>query len=600
MLDPELRVIAASDAYVRATKVPREEMLGRRVLEVFPAKSADPWPALLAHARDSFQRVLLSGTRDVLPVHRHDCPCPASEGGGGEERYWSQVNSPVLAPDGSVTGIIHRIEDVTERVQLQREQAELTQVATALRASAQTARAALDALTGRIAIVDADGHLAVVNARWREFARHHAGAPAAVPEGADFLAACDATGSANPAVAAVASGIREVLDGRRSEFAAEYPCDSATGEGWTQVRVTPLRGLGGALRLAVIALDDVSERIRAQRALAVSERRLAGIVGSAMDAIISVNADGQIVLFNAAAEELFRCPAAAAIGGPIDRFIPARYRAAHARHVRRFVDTGQTSRAMGRMDLIRGLRPDGEEFPIEASVSQVDVGGEIVATVILRDVTERKRLEQEVLDISSREQQRVGQELHDELCPWLAGTEFLSSALAQDLAHESPANAARARKINESLLHALARAHQLAHGLAPPLVATEGLGGALRALAANAEKIYPVRCRLDGLEPPALPDGVALHLYRIAQEAISNAVRHGGAREVHLRLRSDRFATSVQIHDDGRGFPPALAPSAGMGLRIMRYRTEIIGAKLEIRSGVTGGTAVICTLPAEP
>lgn len=149
------------------------------------------------------------------------------------------------------------------------------------------------------------------------------------------------------------------------------------------------------------ALDlDASDadRARAGQALEVSRARLAGIVESAMDAIISVDAGQRIVLFNAAAERMFGCPAAAAIGSPIDRFIPGRFREAHARHIVDFARTGATSRAMGRLGSLRGLRSDGEEFPIEASISQIGIAGGKLFTVILRDITERLRAERALLE----------------------------------------------------------------------------------------------------------------------------------------------------------------------------------------------------------
>ena len=139
-----------------------------------------------------------------------------------------------------------------------------------------------------------------------------------------------------------------------------------------------------------------------QDALRQSEARLAGIVGSAMDAIISVDADQRIVLFNAAAERMFRCSAAEALGQPLDRFIPARYRTRHREHVRSFGATGVTARTMAALGALSGLRADGQEFPIEASISQGDVKGQKLFTVILRDTTERKRAEEELRQSEER------------------------------------------------------------------------------------------------------------------------------------------------------------------------------------------------------
>ena len=127
------------------------------------------------------------------------------------------------------------------------------------------------------------------------------------------------------------------------------------------------------------------------------EARLAGIIESAMDAIITVDSDQRIVLFNRAAEQMFRCPAAEAMRQALDRFIPEPFRAGHRGHVRSFGETGVATRAMGATRAVAGLRSDGEEFPVEASISQVEAGGQKFYTVIMRDSTERKRMETQLL-----------------------------------------------------------------------------------------------------------------------------------------------------------------------------------------------------------
>lgn len=369
---------------------------------------------------------------------------------------------------------------------------------------------------------------------------------------------------------------------------------------WVHAVIAPIQDEDGTITHFVELMEDITERKRTEKALAESKHRFAGIVGSAMDAIISVDARQRIVLFNAAAETMFRCPAIKALGGSLEQFIPPRFHAAHARYLQRFGKTSVTSRAMGSMGATTALRADGEEFPIEASISQIEVGGQKLFTVILRDITERKQLEREVLEISAREQRRIGQELHDDLCQWLAGTEFSASALAKDLARESPAHAPRALKIAEGMRQSLARARTLARGLAPTVIESEGLARALRELAANASKMFVIRCFYDGPETLRLRDEVAaLHLYRIAQEAITNAVRHGRAREVGIFLQPRKAGVSMLIRDNGSGLPKRLAPSTGMGLRTMRYRAGIIGATLEIRSHAGGGAELVCNFPKE-
>ncbi len=150
-----------------------------------------------------------------------------------------------------------------------------------------------------------------------------------------------------------------------------------------------------------------NERHRAERAARIDRETLANIINSAMDAIISVDGSQRVTLFNAAAEKMFSCPAAEALGQPLDRFIPARFRETHRQAVQEFGRTGATSRGMGHLRPLSGLRANGQEFPIEASISQVNTDGEKIFTVIIRDITERKRAEEEIQKLNLELERRV-------------------------------------------------------------------------------------------------------------------------------------------------------------------------------------------------
>jgi len=176
---------------------------------------------------------------------------------------------------------------------------------------------------------------------------------------------------------------REVVARRKD--GSTFPIDLSVGE----FRTEEDHGYVGILR-------DITQRRQAEEQIRESSARLSGIIDSAMDAIISIDADQRIVLFNAAAEKMFGCPAAQAIGEPIDRFIPQRFRGAHRSHIDRFGETGVSRRAMGGARPIMGLRTDGSEFPIDASISQAETQGGKVFTVILRDITQRKQQEEQL------------------------------------------------------------------------------------------------------------------------------------------------------------------------------------------------------------
>lgn len=367
---------------------------------------------------------------------------------------------------------------------------------------------------------------------------------------------------------------------------------------WLRWSVNPWTDADGNIGGIMILSEDISGKKQAEQALVENRQRLNGIIESAMDAIISVNAAQQIILFNAAAEKMFRCKAEEAIGGPLDRFIPTRFRTAHTKHHRRFVSNLVTSRTMGRLGTVSGLRADGEEFPIEASISHIEVGGENVSTVILRDISERRRLEQEVIEISEMERQHIGQDLHDDLGQQLAGMWFFASSLEKHLRDESSPQAGGAAKIAAQLDKALALTRNLARGLQPVALEPDGLMASLRQLAASSAELFKIHCHFACPRPVLVQDAVAAtNLYRITQEAVTNAARHGKAQHITIMLSSARRDLQLKVEDDGTGIAESTGPHDGMGIRTMKYRAETHGGSLVIQKRPGGGTSVLCTIP---
>ena len=199
-------------------------------------------------------------------------------------------------------------------------------------------------------------------------------------------------------------------------FEMVFPLRSMHGEYRAFLtRVSPIKDASGKVLRWLGTNTDVDEQKRTEEALIDSQKRLAGIVGSAMDAIITLDEQQRIVLFNAAAERMFRCKEAEALGEPIERFIPERFRAAHAAQIRDFGETNVTNRTLGSLGGLWALRADGEEFQIEASISSVERGGKKLFTVILRDITERKQIEDN-LRISEDRYRDLVENSQDFLC----------------------------------------------------------------------------------------------------------------------------------------------------------------------------------------
>ncbi|HYY29128.1 MAG TPA: sensor histidine kinase [Chthoniobacterales bacterium] len=207
------------------------------------------------------------------------------------------------------------------------------------------------------------------------------------------------------------------------------------------------------------------------------------------------------------------------------------------------------------------------------------------------------RLEQEIISISEREQQRIGRDLHDGVCQYLSAVGFTADMLKKDLEREAHKGAKIAGEIAESLQDACAQTRDLARGLSPVDRDEGALESALDELAISTSRLSGISCSFLCSEPVEIFDNaLAVHLFRIAQEALNNASKHGHAKAVLITLESADGKVSLCVSDDGVGFDPARITRKGMGLNIMRYRARMIGGTLEVQSRSPSGTIVACTI----
>ncbi|GAC1428239.1 MAG: hypothetical protein NVS1B11_07650 [Terriglobales bacterium] len=220
----------------------------------------------------------------------------------------------------------------------------------------------------------------------------------------------------------------------------------------------------------------------------------------------------------------------------------------------------------------------------------------IIATGI--DMTERKRLERAVLEISAEEQRRIGQDLHDGLGQHLTGIAFMSKVQEQKLAEKGLAEAAEAARIVKLVNEAINKTRQLAHGLLPVVSDSRGLMSSLKRWAAEVEDLFNISCVLRIDQPVLIHDAnMSTHLYRIAQEAVNNAIKHGHARNIMISLSSRNGCGTLKIENDGTSLQPSTNGS-GMGMQIMNYRARMIGGSLKVESKDSCGTSITCTFPA--
>jgi signal transduction histidine kinase len=217
---------------------------------------------------------------------------------------------------------------------------------------------------------------------------------------------------------------------------------------------------------------------------------------------------------------------------------------------------------------------------------------------LTREIGERASLEKEILEISEREQRRISHDLHDSLCQHLTATALAGQVLDEKLAARLLPESADAAQIVTLLEEGIALARNIARGLHPIEMDSEGLMSALEEMAASVTDRFKVDCRFEFDSPVTIDDpGVAMHLYRITQEALTNAVRHAKARSISIRLTRKGDQAELTVADDGVGLPPRRASHPGLGIRIMAHRASMIRAAFDVRPGAAGGTVVTCVFP---
>jgi PAS domain S-box-containing protein len=220
----------------------------------------------------------------------------------------------------------------------------------------------------------------------------------------------------------------------------------------------------------------------------------------------------------------------------------------------------------------------------------------IIATGI--DITERKRLEKAILEISAEEQRRIGQDLHDGLGQHLTGIAFMSKVQEQKLAEKGLPEAVEATRIVGLVNEAITKTRELAHGLLPVVSDAQGLMSALRRWAREVEDLFHISCCLQIETPVLIHDStMSTHLYRIAQEAVNNAIKHGQAKKIVISLFSENGNGTLRIENDGARLPEPSANCSGLGMQIMSYRARMIGGSLEVQSGESRGVTIKCLFP---
>ena len=398
--------------------------------------------------------------------------------------------------------------------------------------------------------------------------------------------------------ARVMSTLHRVLaNGQVDGYAAEIE----GSDGHTRhfdVRVSPLRSDQRIVALALVT-TETTEQLRAERAIATQAR----MIEAMLEGVAVVNEDGVVEITNPAFDTLFGYRRGELIGRNMAQLAGWPFEQPERWH--------PLSAKQGRSMQVEfdGRRSDATAFAAAGVLSRFEVVGRNHSLLVLQDVSERKQLERAILQAVSREQYRIGNDLHDGLGQELTGIALMLRGLAGRLNSEYPSILPEIEGITRLVNSSIESTRALARGLSPVNLERGGLSDALEGLAMHASELYGVKVtfthRVKTVRP--LSTELANHLYRIAQEAVRNAAHHGRARSIRLHLHGARAKVRLTVTDDGVGMPVDAVDAPGMGLKIMRYRARILGGEVRFERGdapVAGqggkGTRIVCECPLEP
>lgn len=373
---------------------------------------------------------------------------------------------------------------------------------------------------------------------------------------------------------------------------------------WVQDQALPL-GEEGAPSLVHGVMFDITERKLAEEAIRESEARKSAILEAALDGVITVDHDGQILEFNPAAERIFGLEAARAVGSPVSELFAAS--PAEGLRVDRLLSAG-AGLGLGERVETRAVRASGEVFPVELAVTPIDLPGRRLFTCYVRDITERKRAEEErgrmmgrVVQAAEEERRRLAAELHDGPIQRLTALGMRIEVARRVLHRERGSDPAEVLgPLQERLSREVANLRKMVAELRPPALDQRGLTAALsehlQSLASGG-----LQCSIESDLEGRLDPELETVLYRVAQESLSNIVKHARARSARLSLHAANGAVVLEVRDDGTGFDPSRASGGGhhFGLLIMKERVQMAGGTLDVESTPGRGTVVRVELPLQ-
>lgn len=391
--------------------------------------------------------------------------------------------------------------------------------------------------------------------------------------------------------------IDELRDGR--QVCRQVPVKKKNGvEFWVDICSRWVKDGANNHEFIISSVHDIQEKLETRKQLSVAEARAMAILENTAEGIVTTDKNGIIQSFNKAAEKIFGYRAEEAIGENVSILMPSPYRENHDRYMENYLATGQ-KKIIGIGREVTGRRKDGTVFPMDLSVSELVIDDQRIFTGIIRDISERRKLESEILEISEDEQRKIGLDLHDGLGQLLTGLGLISKNVAEKLEEKDVPEAKEVREISELIKEADEQAKVLARGLVHFMHGDDNLEFVLQEACKQARRLFDISCEFKNDSDRKIRNRkISLNLYRITQEAIRNAVKHGKATAIKVKLGNIQDNLELVIEDNGVGFSNIenIKKKKGMGVNIMHYRANTLGGKMHIEES-ENTTKVICTVP---
>ena len=561
---PGPKIIFVNKAICEITGYNEEEMLGRTP-RMFQGEGTD--------------QMTLARIKTELTAGKSTSAELINYGKDGQAYHTEIFVSPVFDEHGKRTHFVSIQRDTTERKRAEE----------ALRRSEERFRKIFENSAVGIAIMDRGGHFEQCNQAYCELLGYRE------PELLDrkYISVVHSED-----IAETLEATRRLLSGEVASFEIEHRhVRKDDGVAWVNTFVSMVDDGSGEDAHLIAVVSDVTERRRVFLELRDREERLAAIMNATVDAIITTDATGRIVSTNPAARRLFGYLSGEMVGLDVEILLPPspHIDAPGGFQIRKRKSSG-TRVTSGGGEVV-GRRKDGTVFPAELAVSGVDHLD--LFTGIIRDVSRRKELEEEVINASENERLNIAYDLHDDLGSLLTGIKLGIESMATILQQDEPARAGQAREIAAQVSEAMIMTRAIAAGLRPVGSEPGDLMDALKGLARRMQEASGIEIHFVCPKPVLIAEQVmANHLFRIAQEAVSNAVRHSGGELIIISLQRIDRSIELMVEDNGSGMSPVESGSGGIGLHAMSYRASALRGSLRIMAGRKGGVRVLCLIPS--